>query len=137
MFEVFPRKLVDAAEKGSTNAAAHTMEEAGLLVADQLTAWIGHGSMLASNRLPWHPANVVTLGRNFLTNCGCPGFRCSGFLWVEAFKAAFEQLRGDLSEALDQQAAMQAASVHAASAQQASPDKHLFRVENAGQLARY
>lgn len=34
------RLLVVAAQKGATDAATHTMEENGLLIADQLAAWV-------------------------------------------------------------------------------------------------
>ena len=44
---VFPGRAIEAAEEGAPDAPAYAMEESGLLVADQLVAWIGHAHMLA------------------------------------------------------------------------------------------
>jgi hypothetical protein len=48
VLEALAGLCVHPAQEGAPYASTQTMEEAGLLVADQLTAWIGHAEMMVS-----------------------------------------------------------------------------------------
>ncbi|NBD95100.1 MAG: hypothetical protein GVY11_01305 [Gammaproteobacteria bacterium] len=50
------------------------MEKAGLFVADQLAARIGHGAMVALGDITCRPENRLPSRKKFPTNRGCPGF---------------------------------------------------------------
>jgi hypothetical protein len=60
--------------QSEVQVAAHTMEKAGLLVADQLAAWIGHASILPPSRALSNPQDPVLGCRKVPINRGCPGF---------------------------------------------------------------
>jgi hypothetical protein len=64
VLEVLPGGAVESTKKSAPNAATHTMEEAGLLVADQLASWIGHIAILA----------VLLAPENRRTQCRAVGF---------------------------------------------------------------
>lgn len=59
------------------------VEEAGLFVANQLTAGIGHALILALGELPANPEAVPSSCRRFPIDRGCPGFSV-GYLSQEA-----------------------------------------------------
>jgi hypothetical protein len=74
---------VHPAQEGAPYASTYTMEEAGLLVADQLAAWIGHGLILPPAGALANPQNTV-LGRRKIPTLRFLGVLDSRGLWAES-----------------------------------------------------
>lgn len=73
VLEALAGKPVAAAEKGTAHAPTDTMVEAGLFVADQLAARIGHFRSLTEWRGLVNGRIVAPWRRRYPKDPGCPG----------------------------------------------------------------